>query len=52
MLTLAVLLIFTAMVGVIAWSTPRDDSRPRPIPLRHDEQSQHHRRNLPGPGAD
>lgn len=52
MLTLAVLLIFTAMVGVIVWSSSRDDSQARPIPLRRDEQSRHHRRNLPGPGAD
>jgi hypothetical protein len=52
MLTLAVLLIFAAMVAAIIWSTSRDESRVRPILLHRDEQSLHHRRNLPGPGAD
>jgi hypothetical protein len=52
MLTLAVLLIFATMVAAIIWSTGRDDSRGRPILLHRDEQSLHHRRNLPGPGAD
>jgi hypothetical protein len=53
MLTLAVIAIFCAMVAAVVWSSARSDDRaPRPIRVRHDEQSRHHRRNLPGPGAD
>jgi hypothetical protein len=52
MLTLAVLLIFAAMVAVIIWSTSRDESDARPILLHRDERSLHHRRDLPGPGAE
>ena len=53
MLTLAVIAIFCAMVAVVAWSSARSaDHTPRPIRVRHDEQSRYHRRNLPGPGAD
>jgi hypothetical protein len=52
MLTLAVIGIFCAMIAAIVWSAKADDRTPRPIRVRHDEQSRHHRRNLPGPGAD
>jgi hypothetical protein len=50
-LTLTVLLIFLAMIAVIAWSAGRD-TEPRAIPVHRDEQSLHHRRNFRGPGAD
>jgi hypothetical protein len=53
MLTLAVIAIFCAMVAIVVWSSNKSDDRsPRPIRVRHDEQSRHHRRNLPGPGAE
>jgi hypothetical protein len=49
MLTLAVIGIFCAMVAAVVWSARSDDRTPRPIRVRHDEQSRYHRRNFPGP---
>jgi len=52
MLTLAVLLVFSVMLAAWWFSATREEPKPRPVRVRHDEQSLHHRRNLPGPGAD
>jgi len=54
MLTLlpVVLLIFAAALIAIWGSVSRAESKARPILLHRDEQSLHHHRNCPGPGAD
>jgi hypothetical protein len=52
LLPLVVVLIFAAaLVALYAW-TPRSDARARPVVHRREEQSLHHHRNCPGPGAD
>jgi hypothetical protein len=52
MVTLAVLVVFTAMLIACWASASRQEPKARPIRVHRDEQSLHHRRNLPGPGAD
>jgi hypothetical protein len=52
MLTVVVLLIFVAALTAIWISVSRAESKVRPILLHRDEQSLHHHRNCPGPGAD
>lgn len=52
MLTIVVVLIFVAALVALRTSVTRAESRVRPVFLHRDEQSLHHQRNCPGPGAD
>ena len=52
LLPLVVVLIFAAALLAIYASTTRTESKARPLVHRRDEQSLHHHRNCPGPGAE